>query len=347
MTSASPAGVDNNFNLLRLAFALMVAVYHAIVLPGVPEWTALEGPMGLAAEIGVQGFFVLSGYLVWASLERSSSLRLYAEKRVRRLYPGYATVIFACVLAALAFSPEARADLAATLRYLGWNLVFLNFMEPSLPGLFEANRFAQVNGALWTLKIEVMFYLILPLLALTLRAAGRLRWALIVAIYVAAEAWRVGLRETEPVGGVIVTGLSHQLPGQMSFFITGVALHMLQPTKMQLYIAAAVGAVLLAGSIVWPAAEPLRALGLGIVAVWAGTALPRLFDAARFGDLSYGLYIVHFPIIQTVAALGVFAASAAMGLAVSAAAALTAAMALWWLVERPALRPDSAYRAGA
>jgi peptidoglycan/LPS O-acetylase OafA/YrhL len=59
------------------------------------------------------------------------------------------------------------------------------------------------------------------------------------------------------------------------------------------------------------------------------------------------VYIVHFPIIQTVAALGVFAASAAMGLAVSAAAALIAAMALWWLVERPALRPDSAYRARA
>jgi len=85
--SAVPPDLDNNFNLLRLAFALMVVVYHVIVLPGVPAWAGLEGPTSLLAEIGVQGFFVLSGYLVFASLERSLSLRLYAEKRVRRLYP--------------------------------------------------------------------------------------------------------------------------------------------------------------------------------------------------------------------------------------------------------------------
>ena len=107
------------------------------------------------------------------------------------------------------------------------------------------------------------------------------------------------------------------------------------------------GAVLLAFSMLLPLAEPLRALGLGSVAIWAAIGLPRLFDAAKFGDLSYGLYIVHFPIIQTVVALGVFTASAALGLAVSAFAALAAALLLWWLVERPALRTDSAYRARA
>jgi peptidoglycan/LPS O-acetylase OafA/YrhL len=344
MTSAAPPGVDNNFNLLRLIFALMVVAYHATLLPGIADWTSIEAPTSLAAEIGVQGFFVLSGYLVWASLERSPSLRLYAEKRVRRLYPGYATVIVACALAALAFSPDARADLAAVFRYLGWNLLFLNFMEPGLPGVFEANRFAEVNGALWTLKIEVMFYIILPVLSFFIWAAGRFRWILVAAIYGASEAWRIGLEEAGSGGGSVLAELSRQLPGQMSFFITGIAFHMLKLSRLQLHLAAAGGAVLLVGSMFLPAAEPVRALGLGTVTVWAATALPRLFDAARFGDLSYGLYIVHFPIIQTVTVLGVFAASAMMGLVVSAVAALAAALLLWWLVERPALRRDSAYR---
>ena len=54
----------------------MVVVYHVIVLPGVPAWAGLEGPTSLLAEIGVQGFFVLSGYLVfavWNDLSRSAS----------------------------------------------------------------------------------------------------------------------------------------------------------------------------------------------------------------------------------------------------------------------------------
>ena len=349
MTSASPStyGVDNNFNLLRLMFALMVAVYHATFLPNVPEWAALEGPMSLAAEIGVQGFFVLSGYLVWSSLERSSSLRLYAEKRVRRLYPGYATVVVICALAALAFSPEARADLGAVARYLGWNLLFLNFMAPNLPGVFEANRFTEINGALWTLKIEVMFYLILPVLALVMRAAGRFRWVLVAAIYAAAEAWRIGLEQAGQGGEGVLIELSRQLPGQMSFFITGVAFHMLSLRKMKLQLAGLAGAVLLLLSIFVSAAEPVRALGLGAVSIWAATGLPRLIDAARFGDLSYGLYIVHFPIIQTIIAIGLFGQSPALALVVSGVSALAAALVLWWLVERPALRSDSAYRAKA
>jgi len=348
MTSASAHGVDNNFNLLRLVFALMVAVYHATLLPGLPQWAGLESPLSMGAEIGVQGFFVLSGYLVWASLERSASLGLYAEKRVRRLYPGYATVIIACAVGALVVSSEARERIGDVARYLGWNLVFLNFGEPNLPGVFAMNRFTEVNGALWTLKIEVMFYIILPLLALILRAMGKLRWALIVVIYVGAEAWRIGFRQMghgAPESYWIELG--RQLPGQMSFFITGIALHMLHLSKRRLLVMGLAGAVLLAFSMLLPLAEPLRALGLGSVAIWAAIGLPRLFDAAKFGDLSYGLYIVHFPIIQTVVALGVFTASAALGLAVSAFAALAAALLLWWLVERPALRTDSAYRARA
>ncbi len=343
--------VDNNFNLLRLAFALMVAAYHAAILPGVIGWKAAEPYLTLAAEIGVQGFFVLSGYLVYASLERSPSLALYTEKRIRRLYPAYATVVIVCAAAAIAISPAARAAPVEVARYLGWNLVFLNFMAPGIPGVFDANRFTEINGALWTLKIEVMFYVILPLLAWALRAMGSARWLLILAVYASAEAWRIGLQHLAQQGQAglspVADQLWPQLPGQMSFFITGIAFRMLNPSGAKLHLAGVLGIVLLAASVMRPEAEPVRALGLGAVAIWIATGLPRLIDAARFGDLSYGLYIVHFPIIQGAIAAGLFAASAWAGLAVSAAGALIAALLLWHLVERPALRADSAYRSHA
>jgi peptidoglycan/LPS O-acetylase OafA/YrhL len=315
-----------------------------VVLPWQGSGTPGESALASMAEIGVQGFFVLSGYLVYASLERSSSLALYAEKRIRRLYPGYAAVVVVCALAALAVSPEARANLGAVAAYLGWNLVFLNFMAPDLPGVFEANRFSEVNGALWTLKIEVMFYLILPLLAVLLRAAGRLKWLVLVLLYVGAEAWRIGFEALGAAqGSELLTGLARQLPGQMSFFVTGIAFHLIRLDVRRLQLAGLAGLGVFVLSLLTPLGEPLRAVGLGALIIYLGAGVARSVDAARFGDLSYGLYIVHFPIIQTVVAAGLFA-SPWVGVTVAAAASLAASLLLWHLIERPALRTDSAYR---
>lgn len=138
--------------------------------------------------------------------------------------------------------------------------------------------------------------------------------------------------------------LGRQLPGQMSFFIVGIALAAWRDEINWRSLLAPVAIVLLVLSIAFPAAEPVRAIGLGVTSVWLATVIPRLFDPARFGDLSYGVYIVHFPIIQLAIVMGLFATSPLMGVGVSIGAALVAAMLLWWLVERPALRRDSAYR---
>lgn len=335
----------NNFHLLRLVFAGMVAVYHMLWLSGVAAWAPVIPAASLLAEIGVQGFFVVSGFLVAGSLERSDTLRVYAEKRVRRLYPAYATVIVVCAAGALVLSPAARADIGGVLAYLGWNLVFLNFMQPELPGVFQGNPVQVVNGALWTLKIEVMFYMALPLIALALRLAGRWRWWVIALIYVASEVWRIGLREAGGGdAGSLVHLLSHQLPGQMSFFITGVALYLARDTAAHAWQAAPIGAALALLSIAWPEAEPLRAAGLGLLTVWLAIGAGFSINAARHGDLSYGLYIVHFPVIQMLTAAGFFAASPWLGAAGSIALTLVLALAMWRLIERPFLRPDSAYR---
>ncbi|RYY91585.1 MAG: acyltransferase, partial [Alphaproteobacteria bacterium] len=203
----------NNFNLLRLCFALMVVAYHLVAIPGWGE--AILRQMALLAEVGVQGFFVLSGYLVYASLERSSSMAAYAEKRFRRLYPAYAFVILVCAGAALIASPAAREDLLGVARYTGWNLIFANFMEPNLPGVFASNPMTEVNGALWTLKIEVMFYLVLPILLWLLRLCGRYDWIGCLLLYVGAEVWRAWFNH---IGQFEI---ARQLPGQMSFFLTG------------------------------------------------------------------------------------------------------------------------------
>ncbi|WP_324612742.1 acyltransferase family protein [Henriciella litoralis] len=84
---------SNRFDLLRLVFASTVFVFHAVALSAYAPGGSLERVLGELAGLAVEGFFIVSGALVFGSFERSRSLGLYTEKRARRIYPAYALVV--------------------------------------------------------------------------------------------------------------------------------------------------------------------------------------------------------------------------------------------------------------
>src|SRR4051794_23283701 len=95
----------NNFDAIRLSMALLVVWSHSFGIhlgSEDTEWISrlLNGRYN-AGNIGVMAFFVISGFLIMQSWERSRSARSYFEKRVRRIYPGYlvATTICAFLVA--------------------------------------------------------------------------------------------------------------------------------------------------------------------------------------------------------------------------------------------------------
>lgn len=340
---------DNNFDLLRLVFAGSVFLWHLYVLSLAPALEVLT--LFVSSNIAVKGFFVISGYLVMMSHGNSSSVREYGEKRLRRIYPAYAAVVLACAVAGAFFTTlplaeYASADLA---RYLAANLVFLNFLAPNLPGLFEGQTYTEVNGALWTLKIEVMYYLFVPVLAWMMGRLGR--WRVIVGLYVLSVLYTIGTGLTYSyTGAEIWLRLQRQLPGQLSYFLVGVALYYLNDRLKGRRWAALAAAALLLFVAMTVTVNPLltfllEPLALGILVIFAATALPYLGNFARYGDFSYGIYIIHFPVVQLLVAGGAFganpwaAAFAALVLVVGLAALS------WYAVERPFLRPRSHYRA--
>ena len=332
----------NRFDFLRLLFASLVFGYHLVVLASLNHG---EAYWAQAAELSIQGFFVISGALVYGSLQRSQTVGAYAEKRARRLLPAYSFVIFVPALIALLLSGK----LAEVGHYVGANLLFLNFLKPDLPQLFEGHKFTAVNGALWTLKIEVMFYLILPVLAWLLTQLGRAKWVLFGAIYVAAEIWRqsltAGWLPLPQSLNSYTAQIGRQLPGQMSFFVVGMLLWLFWDKAKQAPIwCLFVGIFLTAMSVFVPALEFLRAAGLGLLIAYIAFAKGPLLRAARWGDLSYGVYITHFPIIQMLIALGVFAISPILGIFAAIVLVFAASWALWHIVEKRALLPASHYR---
>jgi len=333
-------GSANRFDLIRLLLAAGVFAYHAVALSAVAPDSALEVAFSQLAEVSIQGFFIVSGALVAGSLVRARNLADYAGKRARRLYPAYAVIILIPAAISLALTQDGQG----VLRYLAANLTFLNFLEPNLPGLFAGNRFTEVNGALWTLKIEVMFYIALPLILLVLNSLRRFWWAGIALLYIAGEAWALLLPSLEDAH--LGNALARQLPGQIAFFAMGITVWKLEPAlRPRWAMLGLAGAVLLAVSLAHPLLAPLRALALtGLIAAIAFAPGPPL-NAARFGDISYGLYITHFPILQVMLAAGLLPAlGAPTFFALATLLVLAASYALWHLVEKPALRPSSHYR---
>lgn len=335
----------NNFDLLRFLFASTVMLVHTHVLSLQPQLAFLSE--WLSSEVAVRAFFVVSGLLVFMSYDKTRNLARYAEKRFRRIYPAYFTVVVGCAALLFLVSTASAADYfgAGLAKYLAANLAFLNFLWPTLPGVFEGNELREVNGALWTLKIEVMFYIAVPVFAWLFDRIGRLR--VIVGVYLLSVLYAWSFQQlAASTGSNMYVVLGRQLPGQLSYFMVGALWYYYYGffERHVAKIAALAFALMLLHRFV-PLA-PLEPLWLGTLVVFFGFFL-YAGNFGRFGDFSYGIYILHFPVVQTLVYLGVFAWSPYAALLLTCAIVLTAAVLLWHLVERPSLSRGSHYVSAA
>ncbi len=333
---------DNNFDLVRFCLASTVFLVHSHVLSQNPVLAPLS--RFLSSDIAVKAFFVVSGFLIFQSFDRARSLGDYASKRVRRIYPAYAAVVIgaAAIGALVTTAPLAEYFSGALLRYLAANLVFLNFLAPTLPGVFTGNLFEEVNGALWTLKIEVMFYVSVPIIGWLIRRIGLL--SVVGVLYVGSVAYFVGLSHVADVTGrPIFDQLARQLPGQLAFFLSGALLYYKEEAwRRWLMPAAAVSLVVLLLHPPYLNAW-LQPICLALVVIYFALGFRYLGNFGRFGDFSYGIYILHFPILQWMVWNGWFADRPILALTVACFAVLAAAFASWHLVERPFLLRSSHY----
>jgi peptidoglycan/LPS O-acetylase OafA/YrhL len=78
---------QNNFDLLRLIFAAIVCLVHAQILSGLSQLNLI--PQILSSSVAVKAFFIVSGFLIFMSYERSASFKTYAIKRIRRIWLSY------------------------------------------------------------------------------------------------------------------------------------------------------------------------------------------------------------------------------------------------------------------
>lgn len=343
--SAGERERQNNFDLIRFVAASAVVLDHTQNLFGAGALEIAHWQLGATA---IQAFFVISGLLVVQSYERSRSLADYAGKRVRRIYPAYIFVVLFCAFAGAAISDWQITSYFGVewLEYVAYNAMFLNFLQPDLPGVFVDNPvFQAVNGALWTLKIEVAFYLAVPLLVWLIRRLGSS--AVLGAMYLGGIAWflilYLGISQQD---GDIYALLAKQLPGQAPYFAVGMAayyhIERVQRFALPLFLA---GAMLLLLAGIFPETDVwIRPLGVGGV-VLGFAYWKHLGNFGRNGDFSYGLYVLHFPIIQTMLHFRLLESRPVAFAILAYGVSFAGSVLLWHLVEKRFLRPSSHYRA--
>jgi peptidoglycan/LPS O-acetylase OafA/YrhL len=331
----------NNFDLLRFLFAGTVCLFHAYALSGgkLSGWiTAVLSP-----KVAVEGFFVVSGFLVFMSYERSSSTLAYISKRVRRIYPAYFVVVMLCALFLWTVSSRDLEQYFSFdwLRYVIANLAFLNFVHPTLPGVFEGNRVPEVNGALWTLKIEVMFYAAVPIIVYLFRRFGR--FLVLVTLYLASVAYASFMTiQAARTGSGMYVELARQLPGELAYFMAGAFFYYYLPLferRLRYFVAFASLALLINSFYPIPLVEPFA---IAIAVAFFGLYL-YVGNFGKYGDFSYGVYIIHFPIIQVLLYTNWFKGAPGYYIAAVILVTLIGAAAMWHFVEKRFLFRNSHY----
>ena len=219
--------------------------------------------------------------------------------------------IFVVILSALLLSPLSTLSFSNYFtsidlyKYLIANLFFLNFLHPDLPGIFTSPQLtSDINGALWTIKVEVMFYLAIPLIIYFL-SRKKNKFTFFIIIYLISIAYKnfFEFYSTENNNFLMY---ARQLPGFMSYFICGIYLNYYKNT----FITHKTQLVLLALPVFvieyYFNNEIFTPIALATIIFFIAFSFPSLNFFGRKHDISYGIYIYHCPIIKTITYFGYF-----------------------------------------
>jgi peptidoglycan/LPS O-acetylase OafA/YrhL len=270
--------------------------------------------MLLGGGLGVFLFFALSGYLIYLPFARRDfgtgpdiNLRRYARNRAVRILPLYYAVLV------VLFVVQERGGTFAQ----WWR--FLLFGES-----FFRRTVGTVDGPLWSLVVELHFYLLLPAFAWALGRVASRSPARAATVLAGVGALCLVLRVLLVEGNAHPDQrLTYSLPGTLLFFIPGMALAVARATwerrpprwlagpggSTDLWLG---GAVVLWAVIFWQynlaplaAVASLAVVGACALPLRPGGVLIRLLDwrpLAVIGVASYSLYIWHLPIVEHLAA---------------------------------------------
>lgn len=299
-----PFGV-NNFDLLRILAATQVLYFHALATLQVPtpSWA-----MPIENLPGVPIFFVISGYLISASYERSGDLVTYLRKRFLRIYPGLWGCLLITIITVSLFKYSLLTPEAAN-----WFILQLGGFIYT-PKFLSNFGFGSYNGSLWTIPIELQYYVLLPLIY-AFSSSDKHKNIVIWSMFVIFSTIYLLTLYFHPIlGGPGETPYEklfrYSFAPQFFLFLAGVLLQRYQVFKYK--IISGKGFIWLLFYLIFcylVSGSPISMLAaqiiLAITVVSLAYTLPTMAKKLLHGnDISYGVYIYHGLILNILVTLG-------------------------------------------
>jgi peptidoglycan/LPS O-acetylase OafA/YrhL len=324
------------FDYLRIGLSVAICLWHSWwVYTGKLAWELplWQGWLAFIPQSFVPMFFALSGFLVAGSLERNR-LHHFLALRFLRIIPALAfeVVVSACMIGAL-FTTLPILKYLSSPEFFVYFLNVAGIIHVTLPGVFLNNPLPELsNPQLWTIPYELECYMVLAGLSVLGIVWKRyyLLWVTLGLIF-ARTIYAAFIKAEDPTASLA----GGHFPGRIlvMMFLVGVLVYRHRekiPYSDVLGYGSLIAIVLL---FKFPALTWLGALPTGYFVVWFGLKQP---PAIPFGDLSYGVYLFHFPVTQMLMALfggmlaswWLFAPISLIGSAIFAAIS-------WTYIEKP------------
>ncbi len=287
-------------------------------------------------ELALDGFFVLSGYLICQSWQRDPHLLAYLKKRCLRIYPGFivAALVSVFVVGALGAQHASAYYSQLALPSIFKGMLMLGIA--SLPPVFAGQPYPHVNGAMWTIVFEFRCYLLVAVLGVIGLLKRQVLLGLFVLASVLPSAPFLVSKMTSVPSWQLWTGDPVQFIRLLTFFCAGGCFYLFRDLiRYRHSWALAAFAVLLVG-LFWKTSAQLvlSTAGAYILFWFAFARLPMLQQFGTYSDISYGVYLYGWPAqklllwyIPSLSPWGLFVLACGLS--------FTCGLLSWHLVERP------------
>lgn len=328
-------GRENFFTPIRIFLALAVLIGHAFVVTGgTSEFEPKVFFHYTASYLAVNLFFIASGFLVTGSMLARQEASSFAAARFLRIYPGLAVHV---LLLMFVFGPlTTNLHLGEylthpeTLKQPAYVLSFAK-TEMNLPGIIATNHEQMGSAALWTLRYELLAYI--GTLALFMLGLLRRRWMLLAQFVLPSIAYLIvlasGTMDLLPatLQNLLRFGIAYGLGAAIYAYRKHIRLHAIFIPLFVLACFAARGLVVM---------EIITMIFFAYLVFWAAYAqAPRLKFLQRLTDVSYGIYIYHWAVLQ--AAYYFWQPSTINLILIALPITWLLSILSWRLVEKPAL----------